>query len=78
MDKIVQTWPNLFKMDKLVQTWSNLFKMYKLVQTWSNLFKMDKLIQTWSNWLNVVQNRLDGIKTDQIFTLKCLLAMGGP
>ena len=42
---------------------------------WINLFKLDQIV---SKWLNVVQNRLDGFKTDQIFTLKCLLAMGGP
>ena len=66
MFKLDQTCSNMFKLD---QTGSNWFT---LDPTCSNLFK---LVQ---KWLNVVQNRSNGFKTDKMFTLKCLLAMGGP
>jgi hypothetical protein len=69
------TWGQLGLWEISKQPGSNLFKLIQTCSKWINLFKLDQIV---SKWLNVVQNRSDGFKTDQIFTLKCLLAMGGP
>ena len=70
--QICSKWINLFKLDQICSKCINLFKLDQTCSKWINLFKLDQIV---SKWLNVVQNRSDGFKTDQIFTLQCLLAM---